>query len=318
MKKYLLKIALLLLIMVIGAFILDFMISRGLREMEDYRYQSWNDIYENRINADIIVNGNSRALSHFIPEIIDSCFQTNTYNLGIGGYPFSVQNMKYQFFLEHNKPPKVILQNVDFVTLNQQEIIGHEREQIFPFVFDDYLQKELPNYGISTVDVHIPLIRYFGYQMVIKNGLIEFLHLKHYKSNPSINGFYLEKGSWNSTELDKLQKIKFNPDSMTASLFENYLKDCSDNHIQVFLVNSPVFYRATNKLVDKAKMNNYYKTLAAKFGHVYLDYTNHPICNDSTNFVVAVHLNEEGAKKFTKVLVNDLDSIYNLRTKFKL
>ena len=62
---------------------------------------------------------------------------------------------------------------------------------------------------------------------------------------------------------------------------------------------------------DRNQMNLFYNNLANKYGFKYLDYTNDSICFDSTKFVVAVHLNEVGAKAFTRKLVKDIKK-YNI------
>ena len=60
---------------------------------------------------------------------------------------------------------------MDFFTLMSDKI-GHQREQLFPYVREPFLRKTLTNYGYSWAEINVPLFRYFGYQMVVKNGLI--------------------------------------------------------------------------------------------------------------------------------------------------
>lgn len=309
MKKFIGKVLIFIILLSVGASFLDYAISVGLRNMQDYRFQVWNDIVKSKINADVVINGNSRALSHFVPTIFDSSWQCNTYNLGIGGYPFDVQYMKYNFYLKHNKRPKIIIQNVDFSTLASSSFIGHEREQVFPFIYDSYMRFHLPKFGFANIDVYFPLARYFGYQMVIKNGLFEFFHIKHYNNRPSYKGFYPENGQWNPTKLNQLKFIEFTKDSITTKLFEKYLQDCAKNGICVLLVNSPVYYKAMQKLKNREFMSNYFDSLANVNRFAYLDYSNDAICYDSINFVVAVHLNKYGADIFSKKLANDIDSL---------
>lgn len=277
--------------------------------MEDYRFQSWKEISDGKINADIIINGNSRALSHFNPKILDSVLKKKSYNLGIGGHPFNVQYMKYSFYLTHNSKPKYIIQNVDFGTLEKKSILGHEREQVFPYFNDKFLQKELTSFGFNKIEIYVPLIRYFSYQMVIKNGLLEFFRVKHYKNRHSYKGFSPERGIWNPTELNKVKTIKFLLDNKTHQLFDLYLKNCANNNIKVILVNSPVYYSAMAKVKDKTEMNKYFKNISNKYGHTYLDYTSDTMCLDTSNFTVAVHLNEKGANIFSNKFAKDIKTI---------
>lgn len=306
MKKFIIKFFVFFIIVIAGAFFFDHAISNGLSTMNDYRYKCWNEIQEGNINADIIINGNSRALSHFTPSIIDSTFNCKSYNLGFGGHPFNAQYFKYGYYLHHNKKPKVIIQNVDFFTLADLFIIGHQREQVLPYVNESYMRKNLPHFGFSRFEIYLPLIRYFGYPAIIKNGFLEFFSLKHYNNKTSNQGYIPEVGSWNPSELNKLKTINFSKDSFTITLFEKYLRELKSENVKVFLVNSPIYFKASEKMIDRNQMNLYYNNIANKYGFKYLDYTNDPICYDSTKFVVAVHLNEVGANIFTRKLAEDL------------
>jgi hypothetical protein len=305
MKKFILKGILFFLVMVSVAYSLDYAISSGLKQMQDYRFQTWNDIVNSKINADVIVMGNSRAFSHYVPSVFDSVLQVNSYNLGIGGHPFNVQYLRYKLYEEHNTKPALIIQNIDFLTLNQS-VIGHEREQIFPFVSDCILRNNLQDYGFTFGEIYFPLYRYFGYPMVIKNGLFEFFGFKHYNSQSSYKGYRPETGNWDDTELNKLKTIEPDMNPVTIRLFDEFLSHCKMNNIQVVLVNSPIYYKATLKLNHKEQYNSLIKGFSKKYNIPYFDYTNDPICNDSTLFHVAVHLNQQGAEKFSTKLANDI------------
>lgn len=87
MKKFLIKTSVFLLILWGLAWGLDYVISKGLLQMEDYRFMSWNEMQQGNINADIVIMGNSRGFSHFEPWTIDSICDASTYCLGLGGYP---------------------------------------------------------------------------------------------------------------------------------------------------------------------------------------------------------------------------------------
>ena len=85
MKKFLIKTSVFLLILWGLAWGLDYVISKGLLQMEDYRFMSWNEMQQSNINADIVIMGNSRGFSHFEPWTIDSICDVSTYCLGLGG-----------------------------------------------------------------------------------------------------------------------------------------------------------------------------------------------------------------------------------------
>jgi len=313
MKKFIVKLTLFFVLFVCGSCLLDYCISSGLKRTEDYRFQTWNDIIESKINADVLIMGNSRAFSHFSPRIIDSTLHVNSYNIGMGGQPFNVQYMRYQIYEKHNRMPRLIIQNIDFVTFFHAKM-GHEREQVFPFVSDKFLRNELSNYGFTKPEIYLPLYRYFGYQIVVKNGLLEYFKIKHYNSQPSYKGYRPEQGSWDGTELDKITKIEPAMDSTTIHLFDEFLSHCYKNHIQVVLVNTPVYYKATQKIINADKFNSLITGFSKKYKILYLDYAKDPMCFDTVFFHIAEHLNKNGAELFSAKFSNDLKKLSILKS----
>ena len=55
MKRFLIKTILFLFVVFGLAWGLDFVISKGLLKMEDYRFMSWNDMLCNTIEADVVI-----------------------------------------------------------------------------------------------------------------------------------------------------------------------------------------------------------------------------------------------------------------------
>lgn len=311
MKKFLLKslaFALLVFVLALG---LDRLICRGLLKMDDYRFQDYRAMLDGGMENDILIMGNSRGKSHFDTHVIDSLSRKRSFNIGIGGYPINAQLLKYQLYREHNRKPDLIIQNVDYSTIRVMSDIRnqHESEQFFPLVYDKVMRKQLRENGYGFLELNLPLYRLFGYQQVIKNGLLEALHIKHYPSRPSYKGFLAEKGRWNGTELERMKPEHVNLSEEGRALFESYLAQCRADSIQVVLVNSPMYAEAQKKLIGYGNARAYFEKVAEEYGCLYLDYTDSPVCHDTDNFVVSVHLNSGSAREFTETLLKDLKSL---------
>jgi hypothetical protein len=261
------------------------------------------------VDNDILIMGNSRGKSHFDTHVIDSLTHKQSFNLGIGGYPINAQLLKYQLYREHNRKPELIIQNTDYMTIRVMSDIRnqHESEQFFPLVYDKAMRDQLRKNGYGFLELNMPLYRFFGYQQVIKNGLMEALHIKHY-SRPSYKGFLPEKGQWNGSELARMKPENVVLSEEGRALFEDYLAQCRADSIQVVLVNSPLYAGAQEKLLGYDDARAYFEQVAEKFGCLYLDYTDTPVCQDTSNFVVSVHLNARAAREFTETLLEDLKS----------
>lgn len=313
MKKFLLKFLGFSVLVLILAFGLDWLICRGLLNMDDYRYQDYAAMLEGGMDNDILIMGNSRGKSHFDTRVIDSLSRGRSFNISIGGYPVNAQLLKYQLYREHNRKPSLIIQNIDYLTIQVMQNIRHqhESEQFFPLVYDKAMRKALREAGYGFLELNIPLYRFFGYQQVIKNGLLEALHLKHYASRPSFKGFLPESGRWNGSELERMKPEPVVLSQEGKVLLEGFLAHCRADSIRVVLVNSPLYTGAQRKLIGYDDTRAYFEQIAAENGCVYLDYSDSSICQDSNNFVVSVHLNASAAKQFTETLMEDLVSLNN-------
>lgn len=312
MRKFIVKCLCFGLLVLFIAIALDYMISMGLRRTDCYRYQAFNDIFNENSKYDVLYMGNSRGFSHFNPRIIDSICHVNSYGLGLGGYPINVQIAEYHCYKAHNGTPKLIVQQVDFVTLDMMNDIRHQHdsERFFPTVYDKSMRKELIQLGYGFWELYCPLYRYNGYQKVIKDGLLEFLGIKHYVDRPAYKGFSPEKGIWDGTNVAVMDSISGVMNEDAIALFENYLLECKEDGVYVLLVNSPVYAPTTKKVKNMAEVNEYFDSVAQKFGYKYLNYTeNYDLCNDTLNFCVSVHMNPEATDKFSTDFAKDVLSL---------
>ena len=309
MRKFIIKSLGLGLLVLSLAIALDYMISMGLRRTDCYRYQVFNEIFKDNLKYDMLIMGNSRGFSHFNPRIIDSICHVNSYNLGLGGYPINAQVSEYHCYKAHNGIPKTIVQQVDFMTLNMIDDIRHQHdsERFFPTVYDKSMRKELKQLGYGFWELYCPLYRYNGYQKVIKDGLLEFLGIRHYVERPTFKGFSPERGRWNGKNVASMDSINTWMSERAVALFERYLEECKNDGVYVLLVNSPVYSQTTKKVKDLDKLNHYFDSIAQKYGFKYLNYTeNYPLCDDTLNFCVSVHMNPVATDRFSTDFANDL------------
>ncbi len=311
MKKFLLKSLVFSLLVFALSLGLDRLICWGLLKMDDYRFQDYGAMLDGGMDNDILILGNSRGKSHFDTRVIDSLSRRRSFNISIGGYPINAQLLKYDLYREHNRKPNLIIQNIDYLTIQVMQDIRHhhESEQFFPLVYDKAMRKALLKMGYGFLELYIPLYRFFGYQQVIKNGLLEALHLKHYASRPSYKGFLPENGHWNGSELERMKPNHITLSAEGKSFLEGFLARCRADSIQVILVNSPFYSEAQTKLIGYEDARSYFEQVAEEYECLYLDYTDTPESHDKNNFVVSVHLNSRAARNFSETLVEDLVSL---------
>ena len=279
---------------------IDLSYSEVLIHSNDRRYEAWYDLMHGKIDADIIVNGSSRAWVHISPIILDSILQTNTYNLGIDGSSINRQIRKYRLFQQYNRKPKLIIQNIDCWALD--EVVGYEREQFFPYFWNNYIRKEFyETEPISFTEKYIPLVRYHG-----KFSMSSFV--PHPKT--LIRGYKGLDLVWNGKQYNEIESIVFSYNNLVAKSFDNFLQSVTKNGIKVVFVYTPQYIGATHKITNLNEMHAFYKKIADKYDIPILDYTNMWICNDTTYFYNAMHLNRNGAEIFSDSLANDIKRLH--------
>lgn len=269
--------------------------------MDDYRFMSWHEMQQGDINADLLIMGNSRALSHFEPWTIDSICGTTSYNIGIGAYAITVEDFKYNWYRLYNKKPDRIVMQVDQFTLrNDSAPHRHQSEQFLPLIYDRRFHDEMRRVGYGWMDLHCPLYRYWGYQMVIKNGLFEYLGIKHYVTEPSRRGLHYETAEWDGTELAAMDTLDAMENISGKEYFEGFMQKCTDEGVNVLLVNSPIYAAANLKTKRLDALDAYYDSIAKVHNTEYWNYNDgYELCNDTSNFVVSMHMNPSAAHRFS-------------------
>ena len=310
MKKFLIKSGIFVTVLFLGAAVLDYTICSGLLKMEDYRFQDYSAMLKGGMDHDVLIVGNSGAKAHYNTYLIDSLCHVSSFNIGAGFYPINIELMKYHLYEEHNHKPKLIILNLDGGTLWSLTDIRqqHQSEQFFPLVYDPLMRKELKKIGYGFKELFIPLYRFWGYQMVIKNGLFEALHLKHYVSMPAYKGFRAEEGKWDGTNFNNMSPGPIDFDPYSRSLLEQFMEQCHRDSIKVVTVFSPMYYEAPKKMLGLEEYRDWLNGLSDKYGSVFLDYMSSlPISLDTNNFCNASHMNSTATAEFTQILCHDLN-----------
>ena len=308
-KRFLSECALFLLLLTIGAYCLDALLSAGLKKSRAGDLGIWNEIYAGNINAEIVIYGSSRAAVHFDPHIIAEGTGLSTYNLGIDGHNFWLQYLRHSLFLKHNPKPKVILQSIDVSTLERRNNL-YNPEQFLPYVLHDGQVADFTSVyeGFSFLDYHVPLLRYYGRRGAVLAAM-RSLWDPSADEPDRVLGYKGQELSWNEDWNRVKQDLGFREallDLPTVALFETYLRECRDLGIKVIFVNTPEFVEAHDLITNRAEVLDVFRKMSEKFGIPLLDYSNSPISFQTKYFYNSQHMNREGAELFTEDLARAL------------
>ncbi|MDR2122360.1 MAG: hypothetical protein LBP34_04460 [Flavobacteriaceae bacterium] len=166
MKKFITKIILFMLPVIVGAYLGDYLISKKIRESGIGDFSVWEDIYNGRINADIAIYGSSRAANHINPMTLEKELNSTAYNLGMVGQNIWLQNLRHIEYLKYNRKPKVLIYSLDDFLLFNDPIGIYQPDQFSPYIFwpeRTEIKKQLSVYEhppFTYFDYKVPLLRY--------------------------------------------------------------------------------------------------------------------------------------------------------------
>lgn len=279
---------------------------RGLQLSEFGNLKEWKEILEGKVNADVLIQGSSRAWVHFDTRLIDSTLKVNSYNAGMDGAPFDIQYIRWKAYMANNSLPRILFQQVDLDLLERNKEV-FQKYQYLPFQRDPDLRRWLIQGGIlDTADRIFPFSMLMGQPQAIKVGLESFLGINRH---PSIRykGFAAHPGSWKG---DGLQVLKNSSprhwvvDEELLLLFEQFLEECKSLNIRVVLVYSPMYEAIESVVNDFEGSVKLYQTLAAKHDVEFYDFSLTDISKVKSNFYNTTHLNKTGATEFTRQLIS--------------
>ena len=307
MRRFLIKAITVFIILFFLMCGLDTMITHRLHHSKASVFVGMNDVFFDSTHYDLLVMGSSRGLVQYDTRILDAVLNKNCYNLSINGRGVISQIIKYQAYEKRHGRPELIIQNIDCFLLDEDN--GFEREQYLPYLFDKELFDMIKKRESLTVfDRIIPLIRYAGYEQLIKEGL--GLPNKMEKREV-FKGFIPHYSSWDGRKLDATDEVGFGFNPLAVSTFKSFLSECNEKGIKVLFVYAPFFSGARHKMsVENQKaMFDSFDCIAKDYRIPILSWWDCPISEDTTYFYNATHLNADGAALFTNKLAHCLDTI---------
>lgn len=311
MRKFLKILFCFSIILLIFAVVGDSVISFGLRQTGIRKYAVWNDIYARKIDANVVVLGSSRAWCGYNTYILDSLLGVDSYNIGIDGHPIDFQIHRYNTYCRFSEKPSVLLLNVDFLsTLSNSAQKGYEREQFFPYIWDDSLISVIANAkNISLLDRYVPLYRYIGYRDECENGFLAFCGKTTFADAGMYKGFRGNEYSWSVGSLAKDTIVRCKVCPQDEDLLELFVSDVKRNGVEVIMVKSPIYLPLFSHFENVEYSDSVFSALADRLSIPILDYYHDTIFADSTLFYNPSHLNKYGSEVFTTILCNDLKEL---------
>ena len=299
--------AVILLLLSVAA---DCVISSGLRKSNNRLYSVWNDIYDSNINPDILIMGSSECMFGFNTYIIDSLLNCNSYNIGVNGHAFPFQLLRYNTYRRFCYQPKVLIISLSFIDAFSAARYAFEREQLFPYVWDDSLIDGVSeDMKITFFDRYLPYYRYYGYREIIEDGVRSFIGKTSSTGKELYKGFRSDDYEWNCGNLRDNIVYQAAVEPEVVSMLCGFIRQSEKDGISVVLVEFPEYHPIREVYGNVLQVERVFDSIAHELQVPLLDYSELDISFDSMNYYDPNHLNTRGSELFTIRFCHDLDSL---------
>lgn len=299
MRKYLLKIALFFVIVVV----VDLFFGKICDYLRDNTRGGFsgniNYICE-KIDEDIIMMGSSRMRHHYVPQVFEDSLGMSCYNAGIDGNGIILSYGFLEMILQRHIPKLVIydVTNFDMYDSDNTKFLGSLKpyydKSVIPTIFEDVQWSE--QYKMKS-----NLYRYNSNLL----GLIgdNFHPLQSF-----------DKGYWPSHKVMDYEPVfkkvdEWPVDELKLRYVEKFIDLAHRYDVMLVLVASPTWFG--DKLMG---YNSPVEQICEKKGVTFFDYFYEPNCCISKQYWSdASHLNDEGAILFSKMIVTELKALLTNR-----
>jgi hypothetical protein len=296
-------------------FLMNALISAGLRQIKTSSYGAWNQVMQGQVNADVIISGSSRATYHYDPRAIEAATGRTAFNIGRAGTQTDVQLAVLKAYLEHNRKPQLVIHNLDAFTFVSSHAI-YDPALYVPYLGD----KDIYN-PLRSIDPELVKSRYiplYGYVVDDMN----FTWIEGLKALAGINpkqdyylGFSPRPYPWgddfSNFQTANPNGVSFSIEPSGVDALKGLLQLCHDDGIPLILVYSPE-YRGMQQLTNnRAEIFARFRQLADQYQVPLWDYSNWPYDSNQNYFYNSQHLNATGAALFSDELAKRLKTYFS-------
>lgn len=289
---------------------LNVMITSGLRRIKTSQYGVSNRMMEGKINAQIVITGSSRAVSHYDPRVIQMQTGRSAFNLGRNGSQTDMQVAVLKAYLEHNRKPDIVIHNLDafsFVTTREVYLPA----QYVPYLYDQEFYGQLRQINRDIwKSRYVPLYGYVVDDMNFSwmTGLEGFAGVS--PREDFFQGFNPRATKWT----EDFQRFKAeNPHGVSwgiepagIKVMEDLIRLCQQRGIELILVYSPEYAGMQELAQNRAEVFDHFHDLANRYHVPLWDYSDWRFAGETGYFSNSQHLNANGAEVFSEDLADRL------------
>lgn len=289
MKSFLIFIVKIVLITVLLAAVLDFGYTAIF--LNSKSRDKVADVFKSKARSyDVVILGSSRANNHFVTRV----FEKNgfkTFNYGMSGGHLYEASLLLKLMIERNYEIKTLILEADLNLSNDKQSEG-VAAKFLPYIHRSEIIKnhfeQEPNFNELY---YIPFYRYLKFDSKIGSREL-FNTIIQKKTVATDNGGYYALG------INKKGNMKNNIVSLNPLNRNKYYEEikqlCKANNIHFIPIMTP--------MCENVVGMNYFEKVKSAYPEIH-NYEN--VVIENKYFSSCGHMNDNGAKKFTSIVVRD-------------
>ncbi|GAA4274200.1 hypothetical protein U6A24_22170 [Aquimarina gracilis] len=300
-KLSLVKIGKFIVVFLIADFLLGTMSKQLFFNQETGKYaRSTHAIKKSEDN--VLIFGSSHAHRHYVPEVFEKELNKTCYNVGAEGQQLLYHLALQQMIFKRIKP-KLIILNIDEGFLYSSKEAYDRLGDLHPY-YEEYKDELRPILGLQSKLIDFKLF-FKSYQT---NSTI--VHALRYHLSPQIDykGYRPLFGKVALTNKSKMLKVNRREiDSNFVTALERFIDSAKKNDVDLVFVTSPKF-----DPIDNSENESFKKimNIAVNENVTVMDFFNSKqFLNQNDLFHDPSHLNDDGAKLFSKAVANKIRNL---------
>ena len=254
-----------------------------------------NKVLNKKVNEDITIWGASTAEGNFVPKIISEATGLSCFNMGLDGTNIHQYGGLLENYLNNVSNKKVIIAFDIHGGLMRRK----SAYQIYNWLHTFNNEQVSSSYSEINNSQYLK-IKYIPFYKLLFYGIN---NVKYFKEKTD-SFFFKNQGFTprNGTIIHNKQEnqITFSNDSSVVNKIRGICKLVNENNNQVYLVLTPCFHMGLKGGTNTDLILNNFKSLQSK-NVQFLNFSNHPMNLEKKYFKDNTHLNNKGAKFFSKI-----------------
>lgn len=287
MKRFIKHILITLTVLLSAGLFLDIVYTQIL-SCSSNRNKVENVMHSINKTFDVVVMGTSRANNHFVTELFEEK-GLNAFNFGISGSHLFETNLLLKKMIENRFKIKTLLLEADLSVCNEKRDEG-TTARFMPYLHgDSTITEHLKSQDDFYQLYYLPFYRYIKFDNKI--GLREVWKVVKNEPTNTLNnkGYY----PLLTTNTGKMKNDISTLKPIRNRYLDNIKMLCAQNNIRLLLVMTP--------MCENTKGLEYFEKVRTIYPEIH-NFEN--VVNDDKYFSSCGHLNDEGARMYTKYIIN--------------